>query len=391
MAKPKKIGIVVSMIPAYSETFLISKIKGLQQSGFDVTVFSNHRSKQRFFFKHVGAYPSGGIALVFWFPFVLLGLCFFRFSYVKKFMEIAQGEGGRLIKNIKKLYANAHILQTPVQHLHFSFTAVAAERPYTAAAIGAKMTTSFRGFDIELAPLKEPGIYTNLWKFIDEVHTISDDLVRTAISIGMPENINIIKIVPALDIQKFNLKPSVSTMRPLVRIVSTGRLTWQKGFIYSIEAMKILNQHRIDFLYEIIGDGRQQEELKYQIHQNGLDDKVKLLGKLSHEETKKRLSQSDIYIQPSIQEGFCNAALEAQAIGLLTIVSDAGGLPENVLNGQTGWVVPARSPEALSTKILDILTMKQPEKENIVKNARMRIETEFSLEIQNIAFAQFFS
>ncbi|MBK7870836.1 MAG: glycosyltransferase family 4 protein [Saprospiraceae bacterium] len=50
--------------------------------------------------------------------------------------------------------------------------------------------------------------------------------------------------------------------------------------------------------------------------------------------------KADIYLQYSIQEGFCNAVLEAQAMGLLCIVSDAEGLPENILHGQTGWVVP---------------------------------------------------
>ena len=57
-----------------------------------------------------------------------------------------------------------------------------------------------------------------------------------------------------------------------------------------------------------------------------------------------------IYLQYSIQEGFCNAVLEAQALGLLTIVSDAEGLPENVIHGETGWVVPKRKPKFFAQK-----------------------------------------
>ena len=60
---------------------------------------------------------------------------------------------------------------------------------------------------------------------------------------------------------------------------------------------------------------------------------------------------ADIYIQPSIQEGFCNSVLEAQAMGLLVIVSDAEGLHENVINNVTGWVVKKRNPILLSEKL----------------------------------------
>ena len=76
-------------------------------------------------------------------------------------------------------------------------------------------------------------------------------------------------------------------------------------------------------------------------------EKVSFKGKLAHMEVKKAMEQADIYLQYSLQEGFCNAVLEAQAMGLLCIVSDAEGLPENVLHGQTGWVVPKRQPALL--------------------------------------------
>ncbi len=53
----------------------------------------------------------------------------------------------------------------------------------------------------------------------------------------------------------------------------------------------------------------------------------------------------------SVEEGFCNAVIEAQAVGLPVVVSDAGGLPENAVDGLTGYVVSRRDPAAAAEKL----------------------------------------
>lgn len=68
---------------------------------------------------------------------------------------------------------------------------------------------------------------------------------------------------------------------------------------------------------------------------------------IPHEDIAKHLVTSDIYIQYSVQEGFCNAVLEAQATGMLCVVSDAEGLAENVLHEITGWVVPKKGTRVI--------------------------------------------
>jgi len=116
-----------------------------------------------------------------------------------------------------------------------------------------------------------------------------------------------------------------------------------------------------------------------------------LLGRKTHDGVKTHLEWADIYIQPSIQEGFCNAVLEAQAMGLLCIVTDADGLSENVLDGRTGWVVPKRSSEHIARKIIDILTLDKKELNIIRENAVSRVQNEFNLEIQNNKFWEFYN
>ena len=106
---------------------------------------------------------------------------------------------------------------------------------------------------------------------------------------------------------------------------------------------------------------------------------VKLKGQLLHEEVKQEMEWADIYIQPSIQEGFCNAVLEAQAMGLLCIVTNAEGLSENVLDGKTGWVVLKRSPEPITKQIIKIKNIGKLQYNKIRKNAIARVNNQFRL------------
>ena len=96
------------------------------------------------------------------------------------------------------------------------------------------------------------------------------------------------------------------------------------------------------------------------------------------------------FMKLRLWEGFCNAVLEAQAMGLLCIVTDADGLSENVLDGKTGWVVPKRSPEELSKKIINILTMDDDRLNQIRKYAAKRVINEFNLEFQSQLFRDFY-
>ena len=121
-----------------------------------------------------------------------------------------------------------------------------------------------------------------------------------------------------------------------------------------------------------------------------MNDHVILLGELTQQDIKVHLESADIYIQYSIQEGFCNAALEAQAMGLMCVVSNAEGLSENVLNNVTGWVIPKRRPELLADKIVEIMSLSEKDKSIIRKSAVERVKTQFNLEKQNAAFKAFY-
>ena len=170
-----------------------------------------------------------------------------------------------------------------------------------------------------------------------------------------------------------------------------GRLTWKKGFEYCLKSLELLKNAGIRFEYRIVGEGEYREAIMYALHQLNLIENVSLSGNISRKMVKQEFEWADIYIQPSIQEGFCNAVLEAQAMGLLCIVTNAEGLSENVLDGKTGWVVEKRNPIAIKEQILNIIMSDKKDLKETRKNAIDRVKNRFKLEIQNELFYNFYS
>src|SRR5262249_57501573 len=131
--------------------------------------------------------------------------------------------------------------------------------------------------------------------------------------------------------------------RPL-RILSVGRLTWKKGYEHGLSAVAETIRRGVACEYRIVGDGEDRGLIAFTRHQLGLDESVELLGALPNDAIRRHLAWADVVLHSAVSEGFCNAVVEAQAAGLPVVSTDAGGLPENVADGETGFVLPPRHP-----------------------------------------------
>jgi len=387
-----QIGIVLSNCPGYSETFFNSKIKGLKESGMAVTLFCQ-KEDDSFQLCPVVVAPKVSanpilMACYFFKEFIQL-LPYLR--RVFRFIALEKKEGTSLLQIVKMLYLNAHLLKPNLDWLHFGFSTLAIGSETVAKSIGAKMAVSFRGFDIAVYPIKHPSCFTRLWKYVDKIHAISDDLLVLAKNHGLPESVTVEKITPAIDINMFQSPPQEFPRTDKIIFITTGRLHWKKGFVQTIEALAILKKQGLKFTYKIIGEGAEYERIAFAAYQLGLKDNVEFLGKLQHAEVRTQLEDATIYLQYSIQEGFCNAVLEAQAMGKLCIVSNAEGLPENVINVQTGWVVPKYNPQALAETIHKVIDLSPEQKLTISQNAQKRIKEEFNIEKQQREFLEFYN
>lgn len=388
-----KIGLVLPSMPGYSETFFRNKILGLKQNNFEVILFVNDSKVKNNYLdcKVIKAPKLRGNILMLIFN-CLLQLLKMIFLHPKKSIQLYKlnkKDNLSNIHNIKQIIANQFLFSQKLDWLHFGFGTMVLGKENIAQVIGAKMAVSFRGFDIGIFPIKNPGCYNKLWRKVDKIHVISEDIKGLVIKNGFNQPEKIIKITPAIDTNLF-LNSTKNEVISKLKINTIARLHWKKGLDYTLDALKSLKDKNIDFHYTIIGEGSEYEKLLFSTKQLGLTENVTFTGKMNALEVKKQLENCDIYLQYSLQEGFCNSVLEAQAMGLLCIVSDAEGLSENVLDGITGFVVPKRSPVLLANKIAEVSKMGVLEKELMSNKAKIRVQTEFTLSKQIEKFIAFY-
>ena len=130
-------------------------------------------------------------------------------------------------------------------------------------------------------------------------------------------------------------------------------------------------------VFLIVGEGYLKNELEQLARDLGIENDVEFVGE--REDIPQILSIMDIFVLPSALEGFSNVILEAMATGLPVVATNVGGIPELVVNKQTGILVPPDEPEELAKAIVDLLRDKNTSRE-MGKRGRERIEKYFGLE-----------
>jgi len=393
MDSTKKIGLVLPNTPSYSETFFMNKIRGLHQEGHEVILYVNNSEGSKIYLncKVIKAPQLNGNPLVLAFNTFLQLLKLLVLNTRKSFWlyRLNKKDGIPFSQNLKQILANQFLLSEKLDWLHFGFGTMALGRENIATVIGAKMAVSFRGFDIGIYPIKNPDCYNLLFKKVDRIHVISNDLTDLLYKYGLAKEKNIIKITPAIDTSFFEYVEQ--PQNTIIKLATIARLHWKKGLEHTLEALAQLKNEGIDFHYTIVGDGSEKERLQFAVYQLGLTEQVTFAGKLSSEQVKEVLSTTDLYLQYSIQEGFCNAVLEAQAMGLLCVVSNAEGLSENVIDNETGFVVEKQKPRLLYEKIKQVMDLSDDQKIRMRKHAVLRVQKEFNLEKQKQAFQDFYN
>lgn len=386
-----KIGIVLPSAPAYSETFFTNKIKGLESHGHTIVLFINTDTNATSLTSLIKVAPnfSGNFLNVTVISsWSLIKSILFHFSATKKMYQLDTKDGLPFEKKIKNIINSSHILDEKLDWLHFGFGTMVIGRENVAQALGAKMAVSFRGFDHYVYPMKHKNCYASLFSKKVTYHVLSQGMKTDLITQGVFEK-EIIKITPAIDSELFSnaIKNSFDNQ---LNIITISRLHWIKGLEYTLEALAKVKQNGISFHYTIIGEGKEKERLQFAVHQLGLRNEVTFAGKLSPKEVKTTLGKGNLYLQYSLQEGFCNAVLEAQAMGKICIVSDADGLQENIIDGVTGFVVSKRNPLSLANKIIEVNSLDRKEKFSLSNAAAKRVRAQFTLEKQMEQFIAFY-
>ena len=146
--------------------------------------------------------------------------------------------------------------------------------------------------------------------------------------------------------------PPVPESRDLVCI---GRLVGQKGQLVLLEAARRLRDAGKRCCIHLLGDGPLRAEIESFIEEHRLGDYVRLHGFTSNAEVRRQIEQARAMVLPSFAEGLPVAIMESLALGRPCITSYVAGIPELVVPGQSGWLVPAGDADALVAAITEVL------------------------------------
>ncbi len=145
-----------------------------------------------------------------------------------------------------------------------------------------------------------------------------------------------------------------------------------KGFVYLREALKIIRQN-MDFQAVAVGGQALQ------------DDDCVYLGRCDGEKMRTAYNAADVFVIPSLEDNLPNTPIEAAACGVPSVGFAAGGIPEIIVHGETGFVVPKRDVPMLAQVVTQLLQNPQTA-QSMGAAARKRAETVFPLEKQARAY-----
>jgi glycosyltransferase involved in cell wall biosynthesis len=148
-----------------------------------------------------------------------------------------------------------------------------------------------------------------------------------------------------------------------------------KGLEYLLRAISLVRAEIPQVRLQIAGSGPLQSRLEFEVKELGLDGHVDFLG--WQPSLKHWFSTWDIFALPSVEEAFGMAALEAMASGLPLVATNVGGIPELVVHGSTGWLVPPRDPPSMAARLTQLLRS-QEERHRMGAAARERARSHFS-------------
>jgi colanic acid/amylovoran biosynthesis glycosyltransferase len=395
-----KIALIVPSFPVLSETFIVNKFLGLLDRGQDVWVVCDRSDPDEWRrFPRLERSDLRRRVVVNWrkrprwAATLLYAAALSRCAIVNPttlFQYLVRGFRSFGFNIAKRFYVDARLIEVGPEIVHFEFGALAAKHMYLPRLLGAGSVVSFRGHDLNFVGLDDPHYYQEVWEKADRLHFLGTDLQARARDRGCPADKECEIISPAIDADLFetedrSYEDGIGTSERPILLLSMARMHWSKGHEYALQAIRSLIDEGRPVEFRVVGDGAYLDAVAFCRHQLGLEDAVDLVGPVAPHELHSYLGWADIFVHAAVSEGFSNAVLEAQAAGLPVVCSDADGLPENVVDGITGFVVPRRDAAALADKIR-ILADDTSLRRSMGEAGGERVRERFQLDQQTIAF-----
>lgn len=218
--------------------------------------------------------------------------------------------------------------------------------------------------------------------FIKKLCGANVDIVK------IPPPIDINRFVPGLDSEKIKEKHNIKGKKVILTVCRLTNLQIYKGIDKVIEAISIIRKKIPDAVYVIVGSGELMKYYKCLAEKSGCSENIIFSGNISDEELPLYYNACDLFIMVSREErnpkgifaeGFGIVFLEANACSKPVIGGRSGGIPDAVLDGETGLLVDPNNIDEIASAIIKLLTDEKLAKEMGMKG-RERVLKEFTVD-----------
>jgi colanic acid/amylovoran biosynthesis glycosyltransferase len=391
-----RIAIVVNSFPKISETFIWNKVSQLIRSGWEVTVIAHNKKNDKEFFQDqtlnteveilYSNWNIGGLS-----SYVML--CLYSISnfwtVAKIVIWVQKRDGGVNRNTIKRTLKLIPFFKHKFDIIHFEYSGLAIQYLDELDYLNGKKVISCRGTAELIKPLFDKNRGEELKKLmlkIDVAHCVSQNMRTTLVKYDLPFEKSFVNY-PSIDVNYFKRGTAYPKGNPVFTIVSTGRLTWIKGYNYALLGIKNVVDKGYRVRYEIIGEGSAIDELTFIVEKLELRDSVIFRGNLNRAKVKETLEIADVFLLPSLSEGVSNAALEAMSMEVPTISTKAGGMNEVIANGENGIVINEMQPGEIADALIYLIENKEVASK-LGEKAREVIQKGFSLTKQTEIFKE---
>lgn len=206
----------------------------------------------------------------------------------------------------------------------------------------------------------------------DQIQTISNYLADFAKEMGgryvtvVPNGVDVRHfsgVVSPSELEKWKEKIGKTPEKKV--IVTASRLVVKNAVADIVKSLTLLPEN---ILLAIAGTGYEEKNLKKIIEVNNLSSRVTFLGHVPHGDLPKLLKASDVFVRPSLSEGFGNSFIEAMASHIPVVATPVGGIVDFLYDGETGLFCEVENPKSIAEKVKILLENKNV-REPIIENA----------------------
>jgi glycosyltransferase involved in cell wall biosynthesis len=175
------------------------------------------------------------------------------------------------------------------------------------------------------------------------------------------------------------------------RIVCVGRLSEEKGQLVLVDAVSRLKAKGLKVELVLAGDGPMRAPIEAMVARYGLNGSVRITGWISSAQVREEILGARAMVLPSFVEGLPVSIMEAMSLRRPVIATYVAGVPELVLNGATGWLVPAGSVSDLAAAIEECVSIPATKLQSMGDSAYARVVERHSIDIEAAKLARLFA